>query len=105
MCWCAAGFFVPFTYLPAYGIKWGLSDGESAFLLSIIGIFNTAARPVFGWLAGRPWADSLTMYNALCLVGGTGTMMASHMHTHALLAIYAGIFGMFVGKKGHALKG
>ena len=89
---------MPFTYLADYALTQGLSSGQAAFLVSIIGIFNTVGRPLFGWLAGRTWTNSINMYILMCILGGAITMACSHLHSHVLIAVYAAMFGCYVGE-------
>ena len=85
-------------YLPDFARKHGSGRERGAFLLSIIGIFNTTGRILCGWLSDKSWADALKIYNAALIIGGGSTMVCSFLHNYVLLAIYAAIFGTCVGQ-------
>ena len=93
-----AGFYVPFIYLPDHAIERGMSRDQAAFLLSIIGIANTIARVLCGWVSDQTWANSLQINNFALIIGGGATMIAPHCGNYGLLATYASVFGASIGK-------
>ena len=95
---CFVGFFVPFIFLPDYAMSHGIQLKQAAFLLSIIGIANTLARVVTGWVSDRPWADRLLINNLALIVGGIFTMFCTYFTSYAMLAVYSCCFGISIGE-------
>ncbi|XP_071174840.1 monocarboxylate transporter 9-like [Mytilus edulis] len=90
---CMFGFFIPFNFLPDYAKEVGLSSGEQAMLISMIGIANTVARLAVGFISDRPWADCLLINNmALILAGGT-TAFVPFYRIYGVLITYSILFG------------
>ena len=97
------GFFVPYTYMVDMAISYGISADEAAFLLSIIGIANTVSRVACGWIADRPWGNSLIVNNCALIVGGVATLFCPWMKSYELLGPYSFVFGVSVGRYIHNL--
>ena len=94
----STGFYVPFIYLIAYARDIGIEPKEGAFLLSIIGISNTIARILCGYVSDKRWADPLKIYNWALIIGGVATICTTWLTSFALLSCYACIFGLCLGK-------
>jgi hypothetical protein len=63
------GFFVPFIYISDRA-KLAKIDPETAVLfLSAIGVFNTVARIVCGWLSSLPGVSALFLNNVFITLG------------------------------------
>jgi len=90
------GFYVPFTFLPDYAISEGIKRDNAAFLLSIIGIANTVARVLVGWVSDQSWADCLLINNCALIMGGAVTMMCTLFKSYGLLAGYSTLFGISI---------
>ena len=95
-----AGFFVPFIYLIDYARDMGIDPKQGAYLLSMIGVSNTLARVLCGYISDKPWADPLKIYNWALIIGGTATMGSAWLSSYVLLSFYAIIFGLCVGECG-----
>jgi len=67
-------------------------------LISIIGILNTGARVLVGWLADRPWADALLINSVALVIGGGATMFVPKYSDYSILATYCVVFGICIGK-------
>lgn len=91
------GFNMPFIYLPDRAIELGIDKGQGAFLVSIIGIANTAGRIIFGWLADKPYVNRLMLYNTALVICGIATALSPLCRTYPLLIVYAILFGVFIG--------
>ncbi|XP_026319089.1 monocarboxylate transporter 4-like [Hyposmocoma kahamanoa] len=65
-----AALYIPFVYISQAAIYKGVDPTQAAFLVSVIGITNTVARIVCGYIADFPWMDSLFLNN-ICLVMAT----------------------------------
>ncbi len=93
-----SGFFVPFIYLPDNAVEKGIPRDKAAFLLSIIGIANTVARVLCGWVSDQTWADCLMINNLALVIGGVATMCAPFCNSYGMMAAYAFVFGACIGK-------
>ena len=96
---CAvSGLYTPFVFVYEKATKEiGVSTGNASLILSLLGIFNTVGRLIAGWLADRPWADSLVIYNVSAIVAGLLTCSVSMMFSFELLCVYAVLFGILIG--------
>ena len=93
-----SGFYIPFTYIPDFAEDCGMTSQQSALIISIIGILNTVARVMVGWIADRPWADALILNSVALVVGGVSTMFVPYFVNFGLMATYAVVFGVAIGK-------
>lgn len=100
------GFCVPYIFLPdrAMKMEWAQHGDEShnkqmsSFLISIVGISNTVGRVIFGWLADRKFVNRLMLYNTVLVLCGIISIASSLCFNYALMAVYSGLFGLFIGK-------
>ena len=67
-------------------------------MLSIIGIANTIARVLCGWISDQPWADCLIINNVALIMGGVATILCPFCFNYGLLATYSAVFGSGIGK-------
>lgn len=93
---CMLGFYIPFTYIPDLVEDYGMTSQQSALLISIIGILNTVARVMVGWIADRPWADALILNSIALVVGGISTMFVPYFSSFGLMATYSVVFGVAI---------
>jgi len=91
------GFNVPYVYTVDRAVLWGIEGKDAAFLLSVIGISNTVARLVLGWLSDRTWINRLYLYNMCLVICGVSMALSPFMATYYLQAIYCAIFGITSG--------
>ncbi|XP_018576651.1 monocarboxylate transporter 12 [Anoplophora glabripennis] len=70
-----AGLYVPFTYLVDCAKSKGIDGNSASFLISIMGITNTIARIICGYITDLPQVDALFVNN-ICLVIGTLSIAA-----------------------------
>lgn len=89
-----AALYVPFVYLVDMAIQDGVDPGSASFLISIIGIVNTFARILCGYVADFPSVDALFMNN-ICLVLGTisvaATPLCSNYTGYLIVALVFGV--------------
>lgn len=100
---CMMGFFVPFMYISkrAEAEKWGTDKWEknqAAFLISAIGISNTIARILCGYLSSLESVDANLLSNIAITLGGLATAFSSISITPFIQYSYALIFGLAIGK-------
>jgi predicted MFS family arabinose efflux permease len=92
------GFNMPYIYLPDRASEKGISESDSALLVSVIGIANTLGRIFFGWMADRQWVNRLMLYNTALVICGIATALSPLDDSKAYLICYAAIFGAFIGR-------
>ncbi|ESP02007.1 hypothetical protein LOTGIDRAFT_92504, partial [Lottia gigantea] len=88
------GYFVPYFYLTKKAAEVGVNEEQQALLVAIIGITNTVGRVISGWIADRPWADSLYLNNGALILAGVATLCCPFCNDFSSLAIYASLFGL-----------
>ncbi|XP_052784507.1 monocarboxylate transporter 12-like [Mya arenaria] len=86
------GYYVPYIYLPDTAIEFGIDELEAAWLLSIVGITNTVARVLFGFLSDRKWVNRLFLCNTALVICGCSTVVASFMTSFWSLVVYSALF-------------
>jgi len=93
-----SGLYTPFVFVYEKAItEVGVSTNKASLILSLLGIFNTIGRLIAGWLADRPWADSLVIYNVSAILAGLLTCLVSIIFSFELLCVYAAVFGILIG--------
>ena len=91
------GLYTPFVYVYKKALDLGTPASTASLIISVLGIFNTAGRLGSGWLADRPWADSVVIHNVSAILAGIGTCFVPVLNSFALLICYACWFGTFIG--------
>jgi len=91
------GFNVPYVYTVDRAVLWGIDGKDAAFLLSVIGISNTVARLVLGWLSDRSWINRLYLYNLCLVICGVSMALSPFCSSYYLQAVYCAIFGITSG--------
>ena len=93
-----SGVFTPFVFVYEKATREvGVSTNKASLILSILGIFNTVGRLIAGWLADRPWADSLVISNVAAILSGLLTCLVPLLFSFELLCVYAAVFGLLIG--------
>lgn len=95
---CMMGFFVPFLYLQsrAHENKW--EEAEAALLLSAIGISNTVARILCGFLSSLESVDANLLSNIAITLGGVTTILSGVSSSPLIQYSYSLVFGLAIGK-------
>ncbi|XP_033759649.1 monocarboxylate transporter 5-like [Pecten maximus] len=88
------GFYIPSNFLPVWASDVNLSTEEGAFLISTMGVSNTIAFVLIGYITDKPWANCLVINNTALLIGGLATCFVPFYTTFAALVIYAVVFGI-----------
>ena len=88
------GFFVPFMYISDRASKADIDKDTAAFFVSSIGISNTIARIVFGWLSSFEGINALHLNNIFITIGGLATMFSGNFMGIASQYVYTAIFGL-----------
>lgn len=90
------GFFVPFMYITQRAVSGGMDSQVALFIVSAIGISNTIARIVCGFLSSFKSVNALHINNVAITMGGIATMLSGLYITEAFQFTYAGIFGIAI---------
>jgi MFS transporter, MCT family, solute carrier family 16 (monocarboxylic acid transporters), member 14 len=88
------GFFVPFIYISDRALKAGIDKSTAAFFVSSIGISNTIARILFGWISSFEGVNALHLNNIFITLGGLATMFSGMFMDVASQYVYTAIFGL-----------
>ncbi|XP_055602325.1 uncharacterized protein LOC129751075 isoform X2 [Uranotaenia lowii] len=91
-----AGLYVPFVYLVDAAKLDGIEQNSASFLISIIGITNTVARIVCGYVADFPKVDALFMNNICLLISTFSVGLTPFCHSYASYVAMAISFGIAV---------
>ncbi|KAG8176490.1 hypothetical protein JTE90_024919 [Oedothorax gibbosus] len=92
------GFNVPYVYTKDRAVGLDIADETQASnLLSIIGIANTIARVLLGYLSDRKCVNRLWLYNGSLALCGFATIFSSFCNSYFLMAAYAAVFGATAG--------
>jgi len=91
------GFNVPYVYTVDRAVLWGMDGEQAAFLLSVIGIANTIARLILGWLSDRSWINRLYLYNSCLVICGISMALSPFCTTYNTQAVYCALFGITSG--------
>lgn len=95
---CMMGFFVPFLYLTDRAKEENMDEGAATFLVSAIGISNTVARVLCGFLSSLENVDANLLSNIAITLGGVSTIFSIFSITPIVQYSYALIFGLAIGK-------
>ncbi|XP_033729490.1 monocarboxylate transporter 9-like, partial [Pecten maximus] len=90
------GYYVPSNFLPVWASDVNLSTEEGAFLISTMGVSNTIACVLIGYITDKPWANCLVINNTALLIGGLATCFVPFYTTFETLVTYAVVFGILM---------
>jgi len=91
------GFNVPYVYTVDRAILLEIDGEQAAFLLSVIGIANTVARLILGWLSDQSWVNRLYLYNSCLVICGISMGLSPFCTTYNTQAMYCALFGITSG--------
>ncbi|OWF52347.1 Monocarboxylate transporter 12 [Mizuhopecten yessoensis] len=91
------GFHIPFNFLPSQAVHIHLSTSDAAFLISIIGISNTVARVLIGYVSDKSWADTILINSVALVIGGLATCFVPYYSMFYVMATYSALFGAVIG--------
>lgn len=60
-------YIIPYFYIAEFLSEFGYSEEHSAYLISVIGIFNTVGMIALGWVGDQKWCNVSKTY-AVCLL-------------------------------------
>ncbi|KAL4217180.1 hypothetical protein ACF0H5_023633 [Mactra antiquata] len=91
------GYGIPFNLLPDQVIENGMTKKDASWLMSTIGIANTASRIVFGWIGDLKCVNRLHLCVILLFLTGAITALSPFLTTFATKMIYVCMFGTLIG--------
>lgn len=89
------GLYMPYTYLPLYAQKYGVSSSSSVLILSLVGLSSAAGRIIMGYFSdklGKLLSLKLCMFGA-----GAATLCWMACTTFPSILVYGLFFGFFAG--------
>jgi MFS family permease len=89
------GLVMPFTHLPLYAIKNGISRSNAVWLLSCMGIASAVGRITMGFFADI--YGKMRMLILCVLGGGVSTLCWMACVSFPTLIVYSAVFGLFAG--------
>lgn len=93
------GFFVPFLYVSARAQTGGVDSQSADLIVSAIGISNTIARIMCGFLSSFDSISALHLNNVAITIGGIATIFSGNILEMWYQYTYAAIFGLAIGKR------
>ena len=94
------GFFIPFIFLAELVKSFNITDNKTSVsvVYSIIGLSNAVGRVFAGWVADRPWANTVILNNASLVLAGILTIAFPFCTNLAYLSLVSVGFGISTGK-------
>ncbi|XP_069172905.1 uncharacterized protein [Procambarus clarkii] len=85
-----------YMYLTDYAQGVGVSADDSANLISVIGILNCLGMVLMGYVGDRSWSSPMLIYNVSMVICGFSVIFMPFLTNYWLLAMAAGVFGLFI---------
>lgn len=60
-------YIIPYFYITEHLLTFDYTEEQSAYLISIIGMFNTIGMLLLGWVGDKPWLNVTRCY-AVCMI-------------------------------------
>eukprot|EP00090_Calanus_glacialis_P022504 TRINITY_DN34735_c0_g1_i1.p1 TRINITY_DN34735_c0_g1~~TRINITY_DN34735_c0_g1_i1.p1 ORF type:complete len:351 (+),score=92.74 TRINITY_DN34735_c0_g1_i1:27-1055(+) len=96
-CLSALSLYIPYTHLPPAAIAAGISPSNAAFLISAIGVTNTAGRLVSGWLSDKPSINPMLLILVSIMAATPTHYIFSMISSYSIFLTLACIFGFLTG--------
>ena len=94
----AIGYHIPFIFLKDWIVDNRIgSPQETGFFTSIIGLFSTISRLVFGYISDHSFVNRLWLYTFSVTLCGLIIISNTLATTYKLLAIFCAFFGITCG--------
>lgn len=88
------GLYIPYMFLPGITQQRGMSEGDSALLISLIGFFNTGGRIVSGAVTDHPRVDALFVTTLALFFGAICPALMTFCYDFSSYAIVCILFGV-----------
>ncbi|XP_023030041.2 monocarboxylate transporter 14 isoform X1 [Leptinotarsa decemlineata] len=92
-------FYIPFVYIIESAEIEGIEASNASFLLSLIGMVNTAGRIVFGFIADSPKVDPFLLFNLCISLTAVSIILIPFCHNYGTYVIVSIGFG--IGASGY----
>ncbi|CEF60281.1 Major facilitator superfamily and Major facilitator superfamily domain, general substrate transporter and Major facilitator superfamily domain-containing protein [Strongyloides ratti] len=89
-------FFVPYIYLGRQALSKGVPESQKNNLLIYLGLVNTIARVLCGYIADKPSVDALQISNISIIIGGIATCFVPFLSEYWMFVIYTIPFALGV---------
>uniref|UniRef100_A0A0K0F434 MFS domain-containing protein n=1 Tax=Strongyloides venezuelensis TaxID=75913 RepID=A0A0K0F434_STRVS len=89
-------FFVPYIYLGRQALSKGVPESQKNNLLVYLGLVNTIARVLCGYIADRPAVDALQVSNFAIIIGGIATCCVPFLSEYWMFVLYTIPFALGV---------
>jgi len=93
------GLHIPYTYIPGITQQRGLTKGQTASLISLIGVFNMVGRIVSGAITDHPRVDALFMTFIALLSGAFCPLLMTWCFDYRSYAFACILYGVSVSVK------
>jgi len=90
------GLYIPYMFLPGITQQRGLTESDSALLISLIGFFNTGGRIVSGAITDHPKVDALALTTVAIFSGAICPALMTLCYDFWSYAIVCILFGLFL---------
>jgi len=88
---------VPYVYIPDHATTSGTSNKEEAsFLISLIGMVNTAGIVFVGYIGDKPWLDPTHLYSFLICCSGLSVFLIPLLTSYTSLALLSSLYGLTI---------
>jgi len=88
------GLYIPYMFLPGITQQRGMSEGDSALLISLIGFFNTGGRIISGAVTDHPRVDALFVTTLALLFGAICPALMTFCYNFWSYTIVCILFGV-----------
>lgn len=93
------GYYVPYTVLYDFALERGVPDRGAVVLVSIMGVANTLGRVLLGSVADFRWVNRIVFFSFIMFLMGASCCFCTFYSNFYVLAVFAAVFAMCVGKK------
>ncbi|XP_059471974.1 monocarboxylate transporter 9-like isoform X2 [Neocloeon triangulifer] len=88
---------VPYVYLADYAKELGFAENKASMLISVIGLLNMVGEIVLGWVGDKTWISANHVYAICMVICGAATALIPLFTDYNIIAVIAGVFGLFIG--------
>eukprot|EP01039_Chlorochromonas_danica_P004182 gene4182-4595_t len=89
------GLYMPYTYIPLYAERYGVSSSDGVLILSLVGLSSALGRIALG--VSADWLGKLNMLKLCMLASAIATLCWMACKDFASILVYGLIFGFFAG--------
>ncbi|CAH1104586.1 unnamed protein product [Psylliodes chrysocephalus] len=89
-------FYIPLIYMVDYAKTKNIQAGQASFLISVIGIVNTVARIIFGYIVNFPMIDSVFVNNIFLIIGAVSVGLMPYCQSYIAYIFSSFFFGLSI---------